>query len=789
MEKIYKSVHWEEEKQQSSALTSGPVPEKQLPSLTFEYEANQCRDMLKGHPLFKDYGDKNWENIIMKVSTPDGEVTVYMKTHSEANNWLVFPHEELRDEIYEWIIDTHFPEERTKPPEDSEIYDALSALTEEEDLTLLENICQRGFDINDKRLLDHIDFEHPSAGMLRGMDALGFDINAPDDIMGEPYWFNWAMEVEESEAVKELCEIPGLDINAENEEGETILHRLDACTGSGDVDEEQDLLGRELAEIFVEKGADIQRTNNKGENALFRLYDYPLTVEYLVEQGMDINRKNDKGLTPFIHLCRYLNRRDEGDTIAETWIKLGTDIQGEYTGSDSSRHGWTPLHFAVKGGQVQVVKELLKQGADALHKTAHNETPLSIALETAKSEMVDLIRPYYTDVSEDHEIIKKMVFYFVANQQWQDAVTWGEKALSLDIKDEDTWNYLSGAYLKNNQIERAIDLSLEAVEEFGVSNSLMDTVVYNYLITGQPEEAVKFWENNRNTFIPDKDPAANILAHILVAYDQTVRHQEGIDQVKPHFEKADGTRISKNGLLHFNMACIYAKTEDVENSVRMAIGAKQKGYTLKDFECDDFDAVRDHGFFTLFLTYIEDYLLYYYFSKENKNIVLYTRMDREFGKYIFDGKKYTREIEETDSAFDMLKEFYQVREKAKGEGYIETEPDFKTPWIPFFDDLFKRIAKDTTEPLGELRVEWDFVHDDDPELNPMERPYYAYSDNGYEIDHLDYILYIPKADIHNALVSEAVALKSFKKLNKKETVKIIQSEHDSGDEFTFIWEK
>ncbi len=379
MEKIYKSVHWEEEKQQSSALTSGPVPEKQLPSLTFEYEANQCRDMLKGHPLFKDYGDKNWENIIMKVSTPDGEVTVYMKTHSDTNNWLVFPREELRDEIYEWIIDTHFPEERTKPPDDSEIDDALYAMTEEEDLTLLENICQRGFDINDQRLLDHIDFEYPSAEMLRGMVALGFDINAPDD-MGEPYWFNWVMNIEDSDAVEELSEIPGLDINAVNEDGDTILHRLNACTGSGDVDEGQDLLGRELAEIFVEKGVDIHKTDNAGENALFNLYDYPLTVEYLVEQGININQKNNKGKSPFINLCGYLLRRDEGDLITETWVRLGADIEEEYTGSNSSRHGWTPLHFAVRGGQVPMVKELLKQGADPLHKTANNETPLSLAL-------------------------------------------------------------------------------------------------------------------------------------------------------------------------------------------------------------------------------------------------------------------------------------------------------------------------------------------------------------------------------------------------------------------------
>ncbi len=36
-------------------------------------------------------------------------------------------------------------------------------------------------------------------------------------------------------------------------------------------------------------------------------------------------------------------------------------------------------------------------------------------------------------------------------------------------------------------------------------------------------------------------------------------------------------------------------------------------------------------------------------------------------------------------------------------------------------------------------------------------------------------------------MSEVVKLDSFVDLDKEDEVKLIQSEHDSGDEFTYVW--
>src|SRR3954449_7987960 len=43
--------------------------------------------------------------------------------------------------------------------------------------------------------------------------------------------------------------------------------------------------------------------------------------------------------------------------------------------------GWTPLHLAVAAGQGDIVRVLVKAGADLEARTEHRRTPLHVALE------------------------------------------------------------------------------------------------------------------------------------------------------------------------------------------------------------------------------------------------------------------------------------------------------------------------------------------------------------------------------------------------------------------------
>ncbi len=53
--------------------------------------------------------------------------------------------------------------------------------------------------------------------------------------------------------------------------------------------------------------------------------------------------------------------------------------------------GWTPLHLAVAEGQADVVRVLVKAGADLTARTDFNRTPLHVALQM-RPELVPLLR-------------------------------------------------------------------------------------------------------------------------------------------------------------------------------------------------------------------------------------------------------------------------------------------------------------------------------------------------------------------------------------------------------------
>jgi ankyrin repeat protein len=80
-----------------------------------------------------------------------------------------------------------------------------------------------------------------------------------------------------------------------------------------------------------------------------------------------------------------------GDADAVRTAVADTPRLLDQTVERAGQGGWTPLHVAVAEGQEEIVRLLVKAGADLSATTEHGRTPLHLALET-RPELVVVLR-------------------------------------------------------------------------------------------------------------------------------------------------------------------------------------------------------------------------------------------------------------------------------------------------------------------------------------------------------------------------------------------------------------
>jgi ankyrin repeat protein len=62
--------------------------------------------------------------------------------------------------------------------------------------------------------------------------------------------------------------------------------------------------------------------------------------------------------------------------LAEYMLSKGADVNESATSGDVE--GWTAIHYACSNGNMELIKFLIKNGADVKAKTANGKTPLSL---------------------------------------------------------------------------------------------------------------------------------------------------------------------------------------------------------------------------------------------------------------------------------------------------------------------------------------------------------------------------------------------------------------------------
>jgi uncharacterized protein len=136
--------------------------------------------------------------------------------------------------------------------------------------------------------------------------------------------------------------------------------------------------------LLLDKGADINTTNNFGDTALMTAAEDGRTdvVELLLDKGADINAKNYTGSTALMS-AEFMDQTN----VVELLLNKGADINAKDYDGDTAL-----MKAADTEGNTNAVKLLLARKADINAVDAEGETALGMAREIGNTAVVQLLQ-------------------------------------------------------------------------------------------------------------------------------------------------------------------------------------------------------------------------------------------------------------------------------------------------------------------------------------------------------------------------------------------------------------
>jgi ankyrin repeat protein len=163
----------------------------------------------------------------------------------------------------------------------------------------------------------------------------------------------------------------GADVNLPDKQGLCALHFV-ALRGE-----------RELADLLISKGADINSNKNVGGATPLGIAvsrGHKDIVELLIAKGAQLNLKDKRGNTP---LLRAMSAGQQD--IIKLLLTKGASVH------EKDSMGSTPLLLAALNGQKDLVELFISHGANVNAKNSIGGTPVSVAAREGHQEIVDLL--------------------------------------------------------------------------------------------------------------------------------------------------------------------------------------------------------------------------------------------------------------------------------------------------------------------------------------------------------------------------------------------------------------
>lgn len=199
--------------------------------------------------------------------------------------------------------------------------------------------------------------------------------------------FNWKRYLAQLPRSPLLCDFPsvdavellvqhGLDINANDERGNTFLHYL---VNKKEVDYEA-YMGK-----LIDKSADFNRQNRLGRTPFLEALEQKnlsILAIFLAHRELINIHMADTLANTALHYCKYLDETLIYDSVLQS-NPSALNVQ--------NRDGQTPLHEAVLSDNLIFAQYLLQHGADPTVVNKEGNTPLHLAARDDNSRLCKLL--------------------------------------------------------------------------------------------------------------------------------------------------------------------------------------------------------------------------------------------------------------------------------------------------------------------------------------------------------------------------------------------------------------
>ena len=147
----------------------------------------------------------------------------------------------------------------------------------------------------------------------------------------------------------------------------------------------------DIVKYLIIKGANVHLKDKDGKTALLWASSNSLeNAKILISNGAKVNDAANDGMTPFLQATLGVSSGKVPIEMCELLRKNGANINAEL--KRQSAFKWTALHYAAANGDAELVKYLIKYGANVNKATGEGSTPLFLTKLGEYDEVIKILK-------------------------------------------------------------------------------------------------------------------------------------------------------------------------------------------------------------------------------------------------------------------------------------------------------------------------------------------------------------------------------------------------------------